>query len=198
MRTLTVCVAVLTLWSPLVHAASIGLFADPGCTDCDLRIRSPSGSAPFYVAVSEPQSAPEYCQGITVAEFRVVGLPAGWNVSLTPAAGASAVGDPFGAGVEVSFGQPQPGDCVWLYTGTMTPAAPGAETILRVTPHSTPRDPSRNCPMLRPGNCGTPFCAQGGTMYVNKTTLCSVGIAADLGASQALVPIGLPGVTAAR
>ena len=176
MRMLVVLVATVAFWVPQSRAASIGLFADPDCVSCDLRIPSTPGAGVFYIAVSGATTAPEYCEGITLAEFRIVGLPLGWEVSLTPYAGTSVVGHPFGAGVNVSFAWPQPGDCVLIYLGTLTPAAPGAEAVLGASAHSTPRNPSWECPVVRPGNCGSAFCVDGGALYVNSTTLCSTTI----------------------
>lgn len=176
MRASRILAVLLVAWPLQLRAASIALYADAGCVTCDLRIPSGTTSAAFYVAVSGATSAPEYCEGVTLAEFRIVGLPAGWRVSLTPAPDATIVGSPFSTGVNVAFREPRPGDCVLLYTGWLTPPAAGAQAVLHVVAHAIPRDPSRACPVVRPGNCGSAFCVDGGSLHVDTPASCLTGV----------------------
>jgi hypothetical protein len=175
----TACLLLIALQAATVHAASIGLFSDPGCGSCNLVIPAPGASATLYVK-AVGVSVGEFCGGLDGAEFRVVGLPQGWSAVSTPSPAALAsVGDPFGDGVGMGFFPPLAGDCILLFTVVIT--GDTSPALLQVVRHAHPSNPSWPCPNLRPGDpCGGRICVGGGSLLVNSGTSCTVGVGSSI------------------
>jgi hypothetical protein len=166
--------ALACLWASPVSGASIGLYSTPDCTSCTLRIPPSSTTGTLYICASTT----DFLGDAIGAWFKVEGLPAGWFAAAVPAPGATASGDPFGAGVSMSFNPVLKGDCDVLYTVTLTPPSPGAQAILHVT-HKDDPPLGAQCPLLEsdlPACAFCPFCVAGGTMFVNTDTDCTVAV----------------------
>lgn len=159
----------VTIW-----AASIGLFSDPACGDCNLSV-PPGQMATFYVAALPLGFEPSRPDG---AEFRVAGLPSEWQATVQPNPQASIViGDPLGAGTNIAFSTGQPGSCVTLFTVQVLATTAASEITLQVLPHSTPSNPNFVCPvMVMDWIAYTRVCVDGGSMFVNSTRVCSVSL----------------------
>lgn len=171
--------AVVAALARTSSAASIALFADPEYSSCNLNIPAPPAIGTLYIVAADCADIPGYCPAFTGAEFRVVGLPAGWFVFSTPSPQASvAIGDPFGAGANIAFGDYLLSDRVLLYTCTVWPAAPGAQATLQVTAHSAPAHPIYVCPLAIVGDCPADprACVGGGTLFVNQPRSCTVAV----------------------
>jgi hypothetical protein len=171
---------VLLLVASTADASSIGIFADPDYASCNLNIAAPPGIGTLYIAAIDVAQMPYSCGGFTGAEFRVEGLPPGWVTFSTPTpAAAVAVGDPFGAGVNIVFSETLTSYSVPLYTVTIWPATAGAQAILHVTSHSPPSNWTWNCVVGLSGDCPGPTagCIEGGTLFVNSDTPCTVAVA---------------------
>src|SRR5262245_54321270 len=96
-----------------VWSASISLFSDTDCTSCNLSV--PVGETGRFYALAQPQQfEPERPYG---AEFRIAGLPAGWEVvAVQPNPVAHVVlGNPLGLGTNIAFPGGQPGSCLLLF-----------------------------------------------------------------------------------
>jgi hypothetical protein len=88
----------IVIWGTQTWGASIGLFADPACSSCNLNIPAPPGTGTLYISVVSASIPPPTC-GVTGAEFRIEGLPMGWLAWSTPSPLVSlAIGDPFSIG----------------------------------------------------------------------------------------------------
>ena len=180
MKSMKLIAALLVIWACQAWGASIGLFADPGCSSCNLDIPAPPGVGTLYISVVSASISPPAC-GVTGAEFRVAGLPTGWVAWSTPSPLASlALGDPFSpGGAYLALNSTQTSDCVLLYTVVLWPASAGEEAVLRVLAHNPPSNPFLGtCPALSGGDCPTGWaaCVAGGTLYVNSSTTCTVGV----------------------
>ena len=168
-------IALACLWADLGWGASIGLYSSLDCSSCTLRIPASSPSGTLYICASTA-NFPGTAIG---AWFKVEGLPTGWSATSVPVSGATASGDPFGAGVSMSFMPGLDGDCMLLYTVTLTPPAPGAQATLHVTSKDDPPLGAAPCPLLEsdlPACIFCPFCVTGGTMLVNREADCTVAL----------------------
>jgi hypothetical protein len=114
-------------------------------------------------------------------EFKVTGLPTGWMVNTaTPPAPALVLGDPFGSvGAIIGFYDPQTGNCVRLFTVTITATTQVDEVILEVTAKTPPTDPYQDCPIvvIHCSSCSTHVCVSGGRLYINSAHDCVVSVA---------------------
>jgi hypothetical protein len=158
------------------HGASIGLFADPDYTSCNLDIPAPPGYSNLYVVALDCANIVGVCPGFTGAAFRIEGLPTGWLTTVVPAAGVHAVGSLFGSGGGLFFDESQSSDRILLCTVVVFPASPGASAVLRVTVTAPPSRPDYPCPLAYVGDCPGPIftCVEGGTLFVNSEVACTV------------------------
>ena len=161
----------------IVTAATVGLYSTPNCTSCNLNIPSSATEGRFYICASGAASE-EFCGGSSEFEFRIEGLRLGWVVAVVRSPLSQyALGDPFGLGCNIAFGEPQTSECTLLYTVMITPSFPGARSTLRARPHFSPTNPDFNCIRAVPacqGNAG--ICLGGGALLINSDTTCSVGV----------------------
>lgn len=179
MKTLKPIAALLVLWAHPSWGASIGLFSTPDCSSCNLRV-PPGGVATLYIRALT-DGIPSWTQ-MGGATFRVTGLPAGWVAISTPNPETNSIGDPFGHGIWDAFIRIPSGSCVPLYTVVLAapPGGPPTEGVLQVTQHEL-ADPRFPCPAFTL-DCGAPcdifdpFCVAGGTMLLNSSRDCRVGV----------------------
>jgi len=164
---------VLTLEALLVSSSSgatIGLYADPGCTQTHMSLTLGTFGT-FYVAYAGPEPV------LSVA-FRIDGMPASWVVaSVTPNPEASfVVGNPLGAGTDVGFPTVQESNCLNLFTIVVTQTPPATGATLTVTHRDPPVNPDFPCPFAV-FYCGAPCdwwgCCEGGQLFVDPTVAIS-------------------------
>jgi hypothetical protein len=178
MKLLVRIAALLVLAATPAWPASIGLYSDAGCSSCNLTV-------PFveyrtlYIMFTGASSTPPFDElGLSLVEFRVVGLPAGWFVTSVRAISANvSVGDPFDRGVALGFGSPQTGDCILLYTVSIGATSIESDVILEVTRHEFPGNINFQCPNAIPWNPpinGSRTCVGAGAMFVNSSRECQV------------------------
>src|SRR5262245_23499680 len=86
------------------HAAlahSIGVFADPLGTDCNLVIPYPGGPVTAYVVRTIDPTA---TLGANAGPLRIEGLPPGWTAAVTAGPDINFIsGNPFADGVSFSY-----------------------------------------------------------------------------------------------
>ena len=94
-------------------------------------------------------------EGITSAQFRIDGLPSGWQVEVTPAGTAVSTGELFGAGVSVGFPTCENGVPVLpnarylaLYSVRVFATDDTSDILLAVATRSPPADPGFDCPLV--------------------------------------------------
>jgi len=156
------------------NALTIGLYSDLDCSSCNLDV-PPGGFRTFYVSIANDQLP----YGPDGAEFRIVGLPAGWTASAMPNPGITQViGNPLAGGVNVAWPVGLPFPCVLLYTVQIGIPAAGGQARLRVEPHNVPSNPNFNCPNVNMdwSPLFAKVCAGGGHLLVNSPLACTVGV----------------------
>jgi hypothetical protein len=165
----------LLLVSARAEGASIGLFASPDCSSCNLNLAGSSGV--LYICASGPSSYPGPA-GLIGAEFRVDGLPPGWTAQSTRApASTLSIGDPFGNGTNIAFPSWQSGPCTLLFSVAVVTPQVGASATLQVERHNTPSNPFYSCPWLMYDDFEpVRVCVPGGALFVNLETPCMVGL----------------------
>lgn len=151
--------------------STIGVYSTADATVCDLTV-TPSAPVTWYIVARLHGDGA--IAGITGAEFRQAGVPAGWFVNAVPNSAANvSLGHPLGDGANIAF----PGcegaftPAVLLYTVSgFTTSAPSNLTF-QIDRHTTPSNPSFRCPLLV--LCDAPFfttiCVSAGCMRVNST-----------------------------
>lgn len=150
----------------------ITLTADPACTTCNLDVPL-FQQRTFYVMAGSNHSI-----GLLGAEFRVTGLPADWISTSTASEFASHTsGDPLGMGCNIAFSATQLGDCIQLYRVDVIATSEVMDVVLTVAPRDPPSNPSFDCPRVA-YSCPpcSASCALGGTMFINASKDCTVGI----------------------
>lgn len=166
---IAVAVAIALVAGP-VSAQSIGVFSDPAGNSCEFSA-AVGQSFTLYILATLGGGA---SGGMTGAEFRVAGIPAGWTTSevANPAAGI-VFGDPMGAGTNITFPtcQTGTGGKVLLFTVTVNPSTVVSDVILKVEMHTTPSNASFQCPLVT--LCDPPaftkLCVCGGQGVINGT-----------------------------
>lgn len=129
---LTLAVA---LWSSAAHGHSIGVFADPLGTDCNLVIPYPGGPVTVYVVGTIDETA---VWGVIGGGFRIGGLPQGWTGSVSAyGPGVNiALGNPFAEdGVLFAYPNNVSGHRVFLVL-SITPSSPVEGVGLVILPHA--------------------------------------------------------------
>lgn len=153
----------------------IALYADAGCTTCNLTIPALE-PRDFYIKARSNTDL-----GLLGAEFRVTGLPAGWlHTSVANEFAFLALGDPLDdVGCNLGFQTPQEGDCVLLYRITLFATSEVHDAVLGVEPRNPPSSPNFDCPRVV-YSCPpcSASCAQGGSLYLNSGQDCTVTLRA--------------------
>jgi hypothetical protein len=175
MQRLLVCFFIVAIAAASVSAQSIGIYFDQDAATCSGPIPVGTSRSLYIIAlVQGPISA------ITGVEFRVTGLPAGWNVISTrnPAA-VVQIGDPFdGTGANIAFPTCVPGPLVPLFTIDLTATSPVSNHYLSIRRRNPPANPNFACPLV--SLCGPTYplvCVGGGEAIINPTGPgCTVGV----------------------
>lgn len=132
----------------------IRIYSDPGCASTTLPSMEPPGPYIVYAMASLDTLA-----GIAGAEFRIQGLPAGWQAFATPnPAAVIALGDPFGTGADIAFATCQTARCVLLYEIALLPATSQTQVVLEVRANTPPTNPNFTCPLVV--RCDDPYFTQ--------------------------------------
>jgi len=126
--------------------STIGVFFDPGATDCDISVAPLS---PFSIYVSAVLGADAAGAGITGAEFRVDGLTV-TIMAVTPNPAASlSLGDPTAGWCAIAFPTCMSGEgsrrAVLLYTITCLATFPVSPVTATVMHHALPCDSCFPC-----------------------------------------------------
>ena len=130
-----ILVAALLPSAALAH--SLGVFADPLGTDCNLVIPYPGGSVTAYVVGAIDATATLGVQGEV---FRIGGLPQGWTASVV-ASGPDinlVFGDPFVEGASIGYSHCVTGTRVVLVL-SITPSSSVENVSLAILPHTNPQ-----------------------------------------------------------
>ena len=134
MRVLALSV-LLALWISAPQAQTIGLFADPLGTDCNLQIPFPGSPVAVYAVATLAGPAAD---GVSGASFRIEGLPAGWTAVVAPGPNVTFMnGDPFSAGALISLDGCVSSQPLVLWTALITPTSYVENTELTVVAHAT-------------------------------------------------------------
>lgn len=183
MKTLQFATASALLSTVLYQACfaqSIALFADASCSSCNLSV-GVGQTREFQISVvtGGQASIPESVAG---GEFRVSGIPTGWQAVVIAQPYVVSVGNPLGNRVAFAITQPQSSTCIPLYAVQLTATSAASDISIRVE-EATPS--TFGCVLLNLCEplCDTQICVGGGQMFVNSHQNCSVGIAASAWAS---------------
>ncbi len=167
---------------------SIGVYADPLGTNCNLTIPYPGGAVIAYVVGTIDGSAAD---GVMAAAFRVSGLPSGWTSTIVAYDhdATVAMGDVFREGVAISYPQctTTPTRRV-LLTLSIVPSSAVENVWLDVMPHAVFGGycgfESPGCIPACPNYCGCDsmspecYCAQGIPAVINGPS-CTVATTKD-------------------
>lgn len=161
MRVLWLFWALLGVAAPS-FAASIGIYANPACSGTHSTVNSGDVITLYVVANTSPGPASE---DVTLAEYRISGLPSGWDaVAVRAPASNVSIGNPFADGVIIAFPDLQTG-CVLLHTLSVHATSNVQDATLQVVAHVTPSGPfgipPGDCPWLLFYYCGS--CDKGAT-----------------------------------
>jgi len=171
-------ILLLTSMAPRAAFAScIAISKDSTFVDCRAIIAPPFMLGQIYVVAALFGDAAN--DGITGAEFRIQDFPATWFPSATPNSAGTSIGDPFGAGCNITFPSCQntPSYTVLLYTLTYLPTDAGVHNT-NVVAASPPSNPQFDCPVMT--LCDTPLftqlCVTGGYFRFNDKGPCELAI----------------------
>jgi len=159
---------VVSLAASTASAGSIGLFFDPDAASCSGPIANGSTGRIYIIALLS-----DVADVMTVAEFRVDGLPAGWVANLVPNPASNIVlGNPFdGVGCDIAFPTCQADDNVLLFTVDLLASTAVSDHYLRVRHRNPPPNPNFPCPLVT--ECIAPIydkvCVSGGEAIINPT-----------------------------
>jgi hypothetical protein len=169
---------ILALWATAAPAAHISIAAGPECYEWSWEmVMVPPGPYALHVKAWIDGAI----TGITGAEFRITGLPAGWTAFATPAPDAStSLGDPLdGSGANIAFATCQTSTCRVLDSILVFPTTVVGETFLSIRPRTPPTNPAFNCPrfVLCDAPVYSSLCVPGGVFCINVTSgRCQIGM----------------------
>jgi hypothetical protein len=179
LRVIATLVAVLAFGVGSASAQSIGIFADPGSSSCNI---SGASVITFYVNVIGAGALSP--AGVTGAEFR---LDVPWGpadaagVFETPNPAATVnVGSSILTGKNIAFPSCQGGPSIGLYTVTVLVANPLAfdDIVVSILEHSSPSNANFVCPVVN--QCDAPaftaVCVPGGQAFINGQGDCTVAV----------------------
>lgn len=152
------------------EGSRIGMFFDQQGTIVERTQEAPASATAWILALLGGDAADA---GITGAEFRVENFPASWFASVIPSPAANIVlGGPLTGGVNIAFPACQtasPSGSVLLFTVNYFAVTAVDHHVLQVEAHSTPNNPSFNCPLVF--LCDNPYftklCVPGGRAAFN-------------------------------
>jgi hypothetical protein len=166
----------ISFWSQAALGHSIGVFANPQGTDCNLVIPYPGGRVTAYVVGTIDGSEP---LGVSSATFRIGGLPEGWQggvLAVDPDA-SGMWGNPFVEGIDLTYHDCVTGSRVLLTVAIAPTTVVNNATlvILQGIPYS---NPPQLCPLFcscNDGSGGVCLCAEPLRATINGAP-CAVGI----------------------
>lgn len=152
----------------------MALYADAPCNSCNLSIPLGETRDMFIVADTD------YPRGITGAELRVAGLPAGWTYVVIPNPASNVnIGNPMDAtGGNIAFPTGTgAGPCILLYRVAITATTVASDVMLRIVARDPPINPAWACPLLVPhcDECFWKVCVNGRPLWINSGQDCVVG-----------------------
>ena len=178
MRTALLALAALLVASQGV-AGSIGIYADPGATQCNLSIAQ-GQSAVVYV-VGRTSSSDPFGGYVNEGECRIVGVPPTWlATAIADPALTAFFGDPLGDGAIFGLGAVRAG-LIPIFTIALTATTEVQNLEFQVTRHVNPSPPfgyPTTCPWFL-YVCGeacdiTGTCVDGVSLVVNGACTTSV------------------------
>lgn len=175
LSSLALAVLLLSLGTQSGGASTLGVYFDSQAQICDATIPIFTQDT-WYVCARLYGDAGE--DGMTAAEFRIIGFPSGWLVSQVPSPVVPnvALGDPFGSGAQIAYTTCQPGPVVVLYTFTVFAMSSVSEVRLTTRAHEHPSAPHFDCPALT--LCDAPvygrICVEGLSACINAASTCCV------------------------
>ena len=161
------------------RGASIELVASDQTCHLDLSSANPTGT---FTIVAVRAAEATCCPGFTGAEFGVEGLSTDWLAIATPNPNAVVViGSPIGNGVNIAFATDIMDPSVQLFSVSITYLSAGEPqpAVLRVVAKDPPSNQDWTCPLVTGGGgcpCWAMACATGGSLYINSTGDCLVGV----------------------
>jgi hypothetical protein len=174
-RVIATLVMALCLAVGSASASSIGAYFASDASDCDGSNGQFTQGTLYIIAVLGGDAL---ATGLTTAEFRMDGFPAGWfpTVTANPAANVT-LGGPLTGGCNIGFPACQTGGGrVVLYTISYFATSVVDETYLTVDRHTSPSNPLFMCALAT--QCDENFtkvCVPGGQAILNGGP-CTVGV----------------------
>jgi len=162
----TLCLT-LALAAGSASAQSIGFYFDANGGSCSTNVAANTPVNAYMIANLGGAAS----GGITGAEFRVDGWPAGWfgAPSRNPAANID-VGNPLQGGTNIAFPTCQPGSGgrVLLFTLNAFATSSPSNLYIRVLQHTSPSNPNFVCPLVTLCDAVfTKICVTGGVAIIN-------------------------------
>ena len=174
-RVLLISTLMIGLLTGSAVASSIGIFFSADGSDCDATVLENTAVTWYICAVLGGDAGGS---GITGAEFRQDGTPAGWFMTpaYSPAANVS-IGLPTTGGCNLAFPDCKSGGIVLLYTVSGFATTSVSDMRLQIHRHTNPSNPHFPCPLLVlcDGPTYTKICVPGGEAIINGPP-CTVGI----------------------
>jgi len=146
---LAICIGITTPQRAL--GASIGIYSTADATGHAMELRA-GEQASLYV-IANPTPGVSWGGEVSVAEYRIIGLPEGWVASWLPTPLVLAsVGDPFGAGVDIALANSPGAAPFLLHTLSIRAATDAQDVTLEVVARNPPGgpvgEPPSDCPWL--------------------------------------------------
>jgi hypothetical protein len=139
MRTALLGLAALLVASQGV-AGSIGVYADPGATRCNLSIAQ--GQSAVVHVVGRTSSSDPFGGDVNAGECRIVGVPPSWLATAIADPALTAVfGDPLGDGAVFAWGVVRAG-VIPIFTIALTATTEVQNLEFQVTRHVNPDLPT--------------------------------------------------------
>jgi hypothetical protein len=166
-RAIVTLALVLGLAVGSASATSIGVYFAADASDCDLSQPQFTPGTLYIIAVLGGDGG---SGGLTTAEFRMDGFPAGWfpTVTANPLANVT-LGSPISGGCNIGFPSCQNlSGRVLLYTISYFATSIVPETYLKIDRHTSPTNPLFACPLITLCDANfTKFCIGGGQAVLN-------------------------------
>jgi len=178
LRVIAPLVVALALAASTASAQSIGVYFDPNAASCSGTVLANTPTTWYILALLGGPVA----GGISGAEFREDGTPAGWFMTPNPNPASNlALGNPNTGGCNIAFAgcQPGTGGVVLLYTVSGFATSPVVNNTLSINRHTSPSNPLFICPLvtLCDGPVFTKVCVRAGEGFINRSgNPCTVAV----------------------
>jgi len=131
-RDFALTLALATASASAAWSQSIGVFADPQASDCNLVIPYPGPPVTAYVIGTIDGEVEWYITW----KFRITGMPEGWGVeAIADPASNVHIGDVFGSGIAMSYPECQPHAPPVLLTLVITPTSAVQNAAVEIVHH---------------------------------------------------------------